>query len=112
MSIILPNHSLRAQLPQSRIMVTTRRDQIRAIGTKRAIPDPALVAVECRLQREGVWSAQRTSTWCWSCGGSEASIWVFVVQVLRCDYFVVWGRGWWWWSCWDTGGGVGGVGVL
>lgn len=31
-------------------MIATRRDQIRAIGTKSAVPDPPLVSVQCRLQ--------------------------------------------------------------
>lgn len=53
MSIILPNNTLTAQLPQPRIMITTRRHQIRAIGTKRTIPDPALVAMQGSLEREG-----------------------------------------------------------
>lgn len=52
MPIILPNNALTAQLPQPRVMITTRRNQIRTVGTKRAIPDPALVAMECRLERE------------------------------------------------------------
>lgn len=31
-------------------MIATRRDQIRAIGTKSAVPDPPLVSVQRRLQ--------------------------------------------------------------
>lgn len=53
MSIILPNNLLIPQLPQPRIMITTRCHQIRAIGTKRTIPDPALMSMQRRLQREG-----------------------------------------------------------
>lgn len=53
MSIILPNNALAIQLPQPRIVVTTRCDQVRAIRTECAVPDPALVAMERRLQRKG-----------------------------------------------------------
>jgi hypothetical protein len=53
MPIILPNNTLTAQLPQPRIVITTRRNQIRAISAERAVPDPALVAVQGGLEREG-----------------------------------------------------------
>lgn len=51
-TIILPDNTLAVQLPQPRIVVTTCRDQIRTIGAERAVPDPALVAVQCRLEGE------------------------------------------------------------
>ena len=53
MPIILPNNTLTAQLPQPRIMVAARSNQIRTIGAKGAVPDPSLVAVQGGLEREG-----------------------------------------------------------
>jgi len=52
MTIILSNDLLTVQLPQSRIMITARRNQIRTIRTERAIPDPALMAGERALELE------------------------------------------------------------
>jgi hypothetical protein len=52
MSIVLPNDALAAQLPQSRIVITTRRNKIRAIGAERAVPNPTLVPVQRRLERK------------------------------------------------------------
>jgi hypothetical protein len=54
MPVVLPNDALAIQLPQPRIMITTRRDQVRRVCAKRAVPDPSLVAAQRRLEREGV----------------------------------------------------------
>lgn len=51
--VVLPDNTLAAQLPQPRVVVTTGRHQIRGIRTERAVPDPALVAVQRGLEREG-----------------------------------------------------------
>ena len=53
MSIILPDNTLTAQLPQPRIVITARSNQVRAVSTKSAVPYPALVAVQGGLEREG-----------------------------------------------------------
>jgi hypothetical protein len=54
MPIILPNNTLTTQFPQPRIVITTRRNQIRAVRAERAIPHPPLVSVQCCLEREGI----------------------------------------------------------
>lgn len=53
MPIILPDDTLTAQLPQPCIVITTCSDEIRAVSTESAVPDPALVAVQGSLEREG-----------------------------------------------------------
>lgn len=53
MAIVLPDDALATQFPQARIVVTARSNQIRAVGAESAIPDPALMTVQCRLEREG-----------------------------------------------------------
>jgi hypothetical protein len=52
MAVILPYDALAAQLPQPRVVVATCCDQIRAVCTEGAVPDPALVAVQRGLERE------------------------------------------------------------
>lgn len=52
MPIILSNHRLRIQLPQPGIVIAARGNQIRAIGAKRTIPHPPLMALETRLDRK------------------------------------------------------------
>ena len=52
MSVILPDDSLRVQLPQARVVIATGRDQVRAVGAEGAVPDPPLMALETRLERE------------------------------------------------------------
>jgi len=58
MSVILPDNLFTAQLPQPRIMVTARRDQVRAVSTERAIPHPTLMAKQCRLERKRVFAVE------------------------------------------------------
>ena len=53
MPIVLPNNTLAPQLPQPRVMITTRGNQIRAVGAERAVPHPSLVSMQRRLEREG-----------------------------------------------------------
>jgi hypothetical protein len=77
MSIILPNNALTPQLPQPRVMITTRRHKIRAIGAKRAVPDPALVTLQRRLEREGGGVALR--------GGRQVVAWCCVVRQREID---------------------------
>lgn len=52
MAVVLPDDLLRAQLPQSRVVVAASCDEVRAIGTESAVPDPALVAIELLLELE------------------------------------------------------------
>lgn len=52
MAVVLPDNALTAQFPQSSIMVRARSHKIGAVGTERAVPDPALVSMQCRLERE------------------------------------------------------------
>ena len=52
MPVILPDYGLRAQLPQPRVMVAASSDQIRAVGAKGTVPDPSLMALQTRLERE------------------------------------------------------------
>ena len=54
MALVLANDGLATQLPQASIMVRTGRHQIRGISTERTIPDPALMALQGRLERERV----------------------------------------------------------
>lgn len=51
--VVLSDDLLAMQLPQPRIVVRACRHQIRRIRTEGAIPNPALVACKCSLQREG-----------------------------------------------------------
>jgi hypothetical protein len=53
MTIVLSDDALAAELPQARIVVTTGRHQIGAIGAEGAVPDPALMAVQCCFKGEG-----------------------------------------------------------
>ena len=55
MPVILPDDGLRVQLPQPRVVVAARRDQVRAVGAEGAVPDPALMALEACLERETDW---------------------------------------------------------
>jgi len=52
MPVILPDNALAAQLPQPRIVITTRGNQIRRVCAKRAIPHPPLMPMQRRLQRK------------------------------------------------------------
>lgn len=52
-SVVLPDDALAAQLPQARIVVAAGSHQVGAVGAKGAVPDPALVAVQGGLEREG-----------------------------------------------------------
>ena len=52
MPIVLANDDLRLQLPQARIVIRASRDQVRGIRTERAVPNPALVSGEIRLEGE------------------------------------------------------------
>ena len=52
MPVILANDALRAQLPQARVVVAARGHQVRAVGAERAVPDPALVRAQVRLEWE------------------------------------------------------------
>jgi len=54
MAVVLSDDALALQLPQSRIVITARSNQIRTIGTEGAIPNPALVASQSRLQRKAL----------------------------------------------------------
>lgn len=50
MPIVLPNYDLTRQLPQPRIVITARRDQIRRVSTERTVPHPSLMALQRSLQ--------------------------------------------------------------
>jgi hypothetical protein len=52
MPVVLAYDALTAELPQPRVVVATCCDQIRAVCTEGAVPDPALVAVQCGLEGE------------------------------------------------------------
>lgn len=52
MTIILPNNLLAVQLPQARIVIAARRDEVRRVGRERAVPNPALVARQRALELE------------------------------------------------------------
>ena len=58
-TIVLPNDLLAVQLPQAGIVIRAGRDEVRAIGAEGAVPDPALVAGQRRLERE------RPQLLCW-----------------------------------------------
>lgn len=45
MSVVLPNDALRAQLPETSVVIGAGRDEIGAIGREGAVPDPSLVAM-------------------------------------------------------------------
>lgn len=51
MSVILPNDLLAVQFPKTCVVVGARRHKIRRVCTKGAVPDPALVAGQRRLER-------------------------------------------------------------
>jgi hypothetical protein len=53
MSVILPNNLLTMQLPEPRVMIATRRDQIRRIRRERTIPNPSLMARQGTLKIKG-----------------------------------------------------------
>lgn len=53
MAIVLTNNLLTMQLPQTRIVVRARRDEVGRVGAKRTIPHPALVARQGRLEGKG-----------------------------------------------------------
>lgn len=48
--VVLPYDTLTAQLPQPCIVVATSRNQVGAIRTKCAVPDPSLVSMQRRLK--------------------------------------------------------------
>jgi len=75
MSIVLSNNTLTAQLPQPRVVITTRRDQVRAICTECAVPDPALMAVQCGLEGKGGGVAFS--------GGGQVVAWLQIVGDIR-----------------------------
>jgi len=52
MSIILSDDLLTMQFPKSCIVIRTSCDQVCRIGTKSAVPDPALVTRQCTFQLE------------------------------------------------------------
>lgn len=52
MALILPYNNPFRQIPQPRIVITARRNQIRRIGTKSTIPNPALMLAQRRFQWE------------------------------------------------------------
>lgn len=52
MTIVLADDLLAVQLPQARVVVRARRHQVRRVGAKGAVPDPALVARQRGLERE------------------------------------------------------------
>lgn len=53
MPIVLPDDALAAQLPQPRVVIAARGDEVRAVGAEGAVPDPSLVAMQGGLEREG-----------------------------------------------------------
>lgn len=54
MTLVLANDGLTTQLPQASIMIRARRHQVRGISTKGTVPDPTLMALQRRLERERV----------------------------------------------------------
>ena len=51
-AVVLADDLLAVQLPQARVVVAARRDEVGAVGAEGAVPDPALVALEGRLEGE------------------------------------------------------------
>lgn len=51
-AVVLADDLLAVQLPEAGVVVAAGRDEVRAVGAKGAVPDPALVALEGRFQRE------------------------------------------------------------
>lgn len=52
-TVILPDDLLAVQLPQPRVVVRARGDQVGRVGAEGAVPDPALVARQGGLEGEG-----------------------------------------------------------
>lgn len=75
MPVILSNYILAVQLPESRVVIRTRGDQVRGVGAERAIPDPPLMAVECGFEWEGVDVAFR----------GESILWLRIVRLRGVD---------------------------
>lgn len=53
MTVVLPDNLLAMQLPQSRVVIRARSDQVSRVGAEGTVPHPALVARERSL--EGKW---------------------------------------------------------
>jgi len=53
-AIVLPDNRLGSQLPEPGVVITTRRDEIRAVGTEGTVPHPPLMAIEFLLHMEGL----------------------------------------------------------
>lgn len=49
-SVVLPNDLLAVQLPEARVVIRARRHEVGRVGAKGAVPDPALVSRERRLE--------------------------------------------------------------
>lgn len=54
MAVVLADDGLAVELPQAGVVVGAGGDEIGGVCAEGAVPDPALVAVERRLEREGV----------------------------------------------------------
>ena len=76
MAVVLPNDTLAVQLPQSSVVVRARRDEVGRVGAKGAVPDPALVAGQRGLEREGVGV---------TLGGGSGQVWGCLVRVRLVD---------------------------
>lgn len=46
MTVVLTNDGSGAKLPKASVVITAHRDKISRVGTKGAVPDPALVDVK------------------------------------------------------------------
>ena len=51
-SIVLPDNTLAAELPQPSIVIRAGGNKVRAISTKGTVPDPALVRAQRGFQRQ------------------------------------------------------------
>lgn len=54
MTVVLSDDALRAQFPESCIMIRTGCHQVRRVRTERTVPHPALMPMESRLERKGI----------------------------------------------------------
>lgn len=56
-AVVLADDLLAVQLPQAGVVVGAGGDEVGRVGAEGAVPDPALVARQGGLEREGLWAA-------------------------------------------------------
>lgn len=87
MSVVLPNYLLTVQLPQPRIVIRTRRHKVCRVGAEGAVPDPALVTRESRLEGKRLGLLVRPRR-----GLSYLPNLGRVVRAAGCQFLDVWGE--------------------